>query len=108
MQNSATRRCALWRLSGNRSSLSRYNEADAGPCRRSMRFIADECRLSSIWHASSFGCQVRILSIEFSIPYLLNDENYPIGGWAIELSIWLRALEAAGHEPAILTWKGAL
>jgi glycosyltransferase involved in cell wall biosynthesis len=51
---------------------------------------------------------VRILSIEFSIPYLLTDENYPIGGWAIELSIWLRALECAGHEAAILTWQGAL
>ena len=51
---------------------------------------------------------MRILSTEFSIPYLLNDENYPIGGWAIELSIWLRALESAGHEAAILTWKGAL
>jgi glycosyltransferase involved in cell wall biosynthesis len=51
---------------------------------------------------------VRILSIEFSIPYLLKDENYPIGGWAIELSIWLRALENAGHEAAVLTWKGAL
>jgi glycosyltransferase involved in cell wall biosynthesis len=51
---------------------------------------------------------VRILSIEFSIPYLLKDENYPIGGWAIELSIWVRALENAGHEAAVLTWKGAL
>lgn len=51
---------------------------------------------------------MRILSVSFSIPYLLNDENYPIGGWAIELSIWLRALEDAGHEAAILTWKGAL
>lgn len=50
---------------------------------------------------------MRILSIEFSIPYLLNDENYPIGGWAIELSTWLRALESVGHEAAILTWKGA-
>jgi glycosyltransferase involved in cell wall biosynthesis len=54
------------------------------------------------------GCQVRILSIDFSIPYLLKDENYPIGGWAVELSIWLRALEDAGHEAAVLTWKGAL
>jgi glycosyltransferase involved in cell wall biosynthesis len=56
----------------------------------------------------SSGCQVRILSIDFYIPYLLKDESYPIGGWAIELSVWLRALEDAGHEAAILTWKGAL
>ncbi|WP_084801583.1 glycosyltransferase family 4 protein [Bradyrhizobium sp. Ec3.3] len=51
---------------------------------------------------------MRILSIDFSIPYLLKDENYPIGGWAVELLIWLRALEDAGHETAVLTWKGAL
>jgi glycosyltransferase involved in cell wall biosynthesis len=50
---------------------------------------------------------MRILSIEFSIPYLLKDDNYPIGGWAVQLSIWLRALENAGHEAALLTWKGA-
>jgi glycosyltransferase involved in cell wall biosynthesis len=51
---------------------------------------------------------VRILSIDFSVPYLLKDDNYPIGGWAVQLSIWLRALENAGHEAALLTWKGAL
>ena len=51
---------------------------------------------------------MRILSIDFSIPYLLKDDDYPIGGWAVQLSIWLRALENAGHEAALLTWKGAL
>ncbi|WP_161850288.1 glycosyltransferase family 4 protein [Bradyrhizobium sp. CCBAU 051011] len=51
---------------------------------------------------------MRILSIDFSIPYLLKDDNYPIGGWTVQLSIWLRALENAGHEAALLTWKGAL
>lgn len=51
---------------------------------------------------------MRILSIDFYIPYLLKDENYPIGGWAIELTTWLRALDNAGHEAAVLTWKGAL
>lgn len=50
---------------------------------------------------------MRILSIDFFIPYLLTDENYPIGGWAVELLIWLRALEDAGHEAAVLTRKGA-
>jgi glycosyltransferase involved in cell wall biosynthesis len=51
---------------------------------------------------------VRILSVEFSIPYLLNDENHPVGGWAIELLTWLRALEKTDHQVAVLTWKGAL
>ncbi|QHO72376.1 hypothetical protein ACH79_06805 [Bradyrhizobium sp. CCBAU 051011] len=60
------------------------------------------------WYFLSSGCQVRILSIDFSIPYLLKDDNYPIGGWTVQLSIWLRALENAGHEAALLTWKGAL
>lgn len=46
--------------------------------------------------------------MDFSIPYLMRDENYPIGGWAIELAVWLRALENAGHDTAVLTWKGAL
>jgi hypothetical protein len=40
------------------------------------------------------GCQVRILSVEFSIPYLMNNENYPISGWVIGFSIWLGALGA--------------
>jgi hypothetical protein len=51
---------------------------------------------------------VRILSVDFSIPYLLKDDDHPIGGWAVQLSIWLRALENAGHEAAPLAWKGAL
>lgn len=51
---------------------------------------------------------MRILSIDFSIPYLLKDDDHPIGGWAVQLSIWLRALENAGHDAALLTWKGAL
>jgi hypothetical protein len=52
---------------------------------------------------------VRILSVDFSIPYLLKDDNYPIGGgWAVQLSIWLRAFENAVHEAALLAWKGAL
>src|SRR5258705_3389342 len=83
-----------------------------GPLRRGgagLKFDIFKVRLlSHIAVALSFGCQVRILSIDFSIPYLLKDEDYPIGGWAIELSIWLRALENAGHEAAVLTWKGAL
>jgi glycosyltransferase involved in cell wall biosynthesis len=72
-----------------------------GPVQKTMLLGCDAVPLSS-------GCQVRILSIDFSIPYLLKDDNYPIGGWAVQLSIWLRALENAGHEAALLTWKGAL
>jgi glycosyltransferase involved in cell wall biosynthesis len=42
------------------------------------------------------------------MPYLLKDDEFPHGGWAVQLSIWLRAFENAGHEAALLTWKGAL
>jgi hypothetical protein len=48
------------------------------------------------------------MSVDFSIPYLLKDENYRIGGWTIELSTWLGALERADHRPLCLPWKGAL
>jgi hypothetical protein len=62
----------------------------------------DQCELlrtnvAQVQHRQLLHLALEILSIEFSIPYLLNDENYPIGGWAIELSIWVRALEDAGH-----------
>ena len=75
-----------------------------------MRAYLLESRRTAIHTAVplSSGCHVRVLSIDFSIPYLLKDDDYPIGGWAVQLSIWLRALESAGHEAALLTWKGAV
>jgi glycosyltransferase involved in cell wall biosynthesis len=50
---------------------------------------------------------MRILFIDFTLPYLLKDVDYPIGGWAVELNAWIKGLTACGHEVGVLTWKGA-
>lgn len=50
---------------------------------------------------------MKILFIDFNLPYLLRDALYPIGGWAIELDAWIKGLRANGHQIGVLTWKGA-
>jgi len=50
---------------------------------------------------------MKILFIDFTLPYLLKDTSYPIGGWAVELNAWINGLRANGHEVGVLTWKGA-
>lgn len=50
---------------------------------------------------------MKVLFIDFTIPYLLADSEYPVGGWAVELSSWLAGLKAAGHRSGVMSWKGA-
>ena len=50
---------------------------------------------------------MRILFSEFSLPYLLSDADYPVGGWAVEMNQWLNALTDAGHTAGVITWNGA-
>ena len=50
---------------------------------------------------------MKILFIDFTLPYLLKDTNYPVGGWAIQLNAWINGLRANGHQVGVLTWKGA-
>ena len=50
---------------------------------------------------------MKILFIDFTLPYLLKDSNYPLGGWAVELNSWINGLCANGHQVGVLTWKGA-
>ncbi len=50
---------------------------------------------------------MRLLFIDFTLPYLLKDNEYPVGGWAVELSTWIAGLCAAGGQVGVLTWKGA-
>ena len=50
---------------------------------------------------------MKILFIDFNLPYLLQDASYPVGGWAVELHAWIRGLRANDHEVGVLTWKGA-
>lgn len=50
---------------------------------------------------------MKVLFVDFSLPYLLGDSEYPVGGFAVQLSSWLRGLSAGGHRAGVLTWKGA-
>jgi glycosyltransferase involved in cell wall biosynthesis len=50
---------------------------------------------------------MRILFIDFTLPYLLADATYAVGGWAVQLSSWIKGLTANSHQVGVLTWKGA-
>lgn len=50
---------------------------------------------------------LRVLFIDFTLPYLLRDSEFPVGGWAVQLLAWLYALAESGHRCGVLTWKGA-
>ena len=50
---------------------------------------------------------MKILFTDFTLPYLLKDSSYPVGGWAVELNSWINGLRVNGHEVGVLTWKGA-
>ncbi len=43
---------------------------------------------------------------EDTLPYLVDDANYPTGGWAVELLGWLEGLKQL-NKSVVLTWKGA-
>lgn len=54
------------------------------------------------------GCQVmKLLFIDFNLPYLLCGSTSPVGGWAIELYSWIKGFTSNGHHVGVLTWKGA-
>jgi glycosyltransferase involved in cell wall biosynthesis len=50
---------------------------------------------------------MRILFCDFSLPYLLADSDYPVGGFAVQLEQWLQGLAALGAESGVLTCAGA-
>jgi glycosyltransferase involved in cell wall biosynthesis len=50
---------------------------------------------------------MKFLFVDFDLPDLLRDADYPVGGWAVELLAWLKAMAAEGHRAGVLTWKGA-
>ena len=50
---------------------------------------------------------MKILFIDFTLPYLLKDSEYPVGGWAVELRNWLKGLAETKAQVGVLTWKGA-
>ncbi len=50
---------------------------------------------------------MKFLFVDFTLPHLLRDAEFPVGGWAVELLSWLKALNASGRRAGVLTWKGA-
>jgi glycosyltransferase involved in cell wall biosynthesis len=50
---------------------------------------------------------MRLLFFDFYLPYLLRDEEYPVGGWAVQLKHLLLGLKEMGQPAGVLTWKGA-
>jgi hypothetical protein len=51
---------------------------------------------------------MRVLFIEFYLPYLLKDAQFPAGGWTNELNVWLKGLKECDCEVGVLTWSGAV
>jgi glycosyltransferase involved in cell wall biosynthesis len=50
---------------------------------------------------------MKLLFVDFTLPYLLKDSQYPVGGFAVQLSSWLKGLVANGCQVGVLSWKGA-
>ncbi|MEP0178014.1 MAG: glycosyltransferase [Paraglaciecola sp.] len=50
---------------------------------------------------------MKLVFFDFTIPYLLKDSQYPVGGFAVQLSSWLKGLPSIGSQVGVLTWKGA-
>lgn len=50
---------------------------------------------------------MRILFFDLNLPHLLADDDYPVGGAAVQLRAWLHGLLATGNQAGVLTWHGA-
>jgi glycosyltransferase involved in cell wall biosynthesis len=53
---------------------------------------------------------LRLLFVDYEIPYLVKDSDYPagpVGGAAVDLLCLIDELVAKGHRVGVLTWKGA-
>jgi hypothetical protein len=44
--------------------------------------------------------------MDFTLPHLLKDGGYPVGGRAMELNCWPRGLTDAGHVAGAPTFAG--
>ena len=51
---------------------------------------------------------MKLLYIDFNMPYLLKDTDHPVGGATIEWYAWIKGLEENNCEVGVLTWKGAI
>ena len=50
---------------------------------------------------------ITLLYVDFEIPYLLKDADYPVGGTAVEWNNWINGFLEIGVDIKLLTWKGA-
>jgi glycosyltransferase involved in cell wall biosynthesis len=50
---------------------------------------------------------MRLLFFDLSLPHLLADDEFPAGGFAVQLNQWLHGLCELGVEAGVLTFKGA-
>ncbi len=51
--------------------------------------------------------KTKILYIDFAIPHLLKDDDFPAGGIANEWISWIEGIKQTGNKIGVLTWKGA-
>lgn len=51
--------------------------------------------------------KLKILYVDFAIPYLLRDSDTVSGGAAAEWLAWIGGIKKTGNEIGVLTWKGA-
>src|SRR3972149_10864872 len=50
--------------------------------------------------------KIKILFIDFDIPHLLKDDDFPVGGVANEWIAWIEGMKQTGNKVGVLTWKG--
>ena len=50
---------------------------------------------------------MKLLFLDFDIPYLLKDTDYPIGGACVRQYALAKGIIELGHHVGILSWKGA-
>lgn len=51
--------------------------------------------------------KLKLLFLNFNLPYLIRDENYPIGGTTVALYGLIKGLIQSNCKVGVLTWKGA-
>ncbi|MFW9928915.1 MAG: glycosyltransferase family 4 protein [Candidatus Thorarchaeota archaeon] len=51
--------------------------------------------------------KLKILYVDFDLPHLLKDDDYPAGGIANEWLSWINGIKRTGNKIGVLTWKGA-
>ena len=51
--------------------------------------------------------KLKLLFLDFQIPFLLKNDDYPVGGSCVRQLALAKGLVSLGHEVGILTWRGS-